>query len=557
MPDAGELQWVDIDEFGGIWNTPGSPAQSRSGSVAGFIDGVNAPQGTATDSSYSCVPGPGGKGLIPGPGYIASADLQQDVANFADANKLPPYKCLGAAAIGGTGNFYQIALAMWYIDNTGVGRWKLMLHPDGGSTAILGRTVNVGVSVGTRGSTLAWTRMDTAAPYTAAGKVVLAYNASIFESGVYPDPTAPAVNAAVAFATIGRVIAHQNRVLLLQQDAQSIGGTTVTADGEKIRFTDPVNSNVMGAQDQIFYPEYFSGYGAWGSLSAGSLLMIKALGGAILVEGDVASPRLTYLPGVRPTGAICSLTTQNELGLCYATEDGIYAWSGGASSQKISPQLEARMWENNQTLSLVPNSFLDSVRVQLYTVGEFMLCSGNWMMHIPSKTWMRIANPDSEQFIWYAHAANTTGSTAKFGNFYAIYPQGVLSSGTVYTFGFKFSTQMFSQQWYYEMHPISLTQNADVEVTELVLEAQASVTTAASPTQTIVWTLTSPTGATQTGTATITATGKPQRIRIPVEMVGDAVQLSLLGSSSIASCPAPMLHRVRIGYREHNLAPVQ
>lgn len=550
------MTWMTIEDFTpGIWNAPGLRGNFNSDN-SGFAGAIIAPLGACTDASYGCLPGPGGKGLIPGFGRHANIDNTINVNDLSDANKQAPY--LNGGVINHPGRANTL-VAVQYRSTTGNMTTKLMYGP---AYSTLARTITAASgSLIPQPLTFAPQRMATASPYTAAGQPVIGYGVAsgMSEAGLFPDPTAPGVTGVAAFANAGRVLAHQNRIVLLRNETFSFGPSSLSFIGEKIDFTDPPNSNVMGTQNQVFGPENPSGYGAWGSLSASSLLLIKARGGAVLVEGDIAAPRITNLPGVQSTLQMGCVAAVTPVGIVYFSEgQGVWAWNGGATSQKLSPQLDDYFYRHLQTTTKSrfdadkgPSTGL-SPRAGFLDFGNVLLASGGWMLHYGTGGWWRLSDPTADEFLWYTDAYSAT--IVPQLTMSAWHPEFVNTSGTTYRMSKGFDATLFAQKWHWHSHPIRVTADKDVNIKNIVIEALAYN---GSGTQTIDWVLHGSGGSTQTGTATITSSARPQKILIPCSIDGDSIEISLTGNNDTTFRSAPTLVALHIEFLEANQTPVQ
>ena len=84
---------------------------------------------------------------------------------------------------------------------------------------------------------------------------------------------------------------------------------------------------------------------AWGTMTNGEVLMIKNGEGAVLIIGDIYSPTIEKLPAVRGTNNLFGQAQMTPLGLVYRSHgNGVWAWNGGSTSQKISAQLSDSVW---------------------------------------------------------------------------------------------------------------------------------------------------------------------------------------------------------------------
>lgn len=557
-------QWLPIEDFAGIWTAPGN----------GFAGGLQAPVGAAQAAdTYRCVPGPGGKGLYPGPGYVNSTSFAvsalSEGAAIATANLyINAYNSFRTATTRGSADYIGVT----YRTTTPALKWKLLSVIEQAASAYLVVTATAGSSTACMvGAGLVSTRMNPTTPYVLPGQPVMGYSIPWSDLtgrlfGVTPNPTAPGNNNLnLGGATNGgNILGHQNRLVLLEDSTYTVNGggiALLSLAGEEISYTDPANSNIFpgGAgtslQRQVFYPENPTGYGAWGSLSASALLLVKRYGGAILVEGDIAAPRVTYLPGVQSTGRVASEAGVTALGVVYASDRaGIWAWNGATGSEKLSMQLDDYCYRNGSNATIYDNDtggsqvsgLFGGPTFQALQWGEYILCSADWMYHIATKTWWRLDDISSRDHLFYREAYTP----------YSIVASKVRTASNSGTqdYADNYSKATPATSWSFRFQPIVITTDTDVEVTEIVVVAMRD--TSGTGTSTITITLYNADGTTQALPAkTITASARPQRVRFPCKMLGDVVDLKIVAANS-STAPAPAVLSVAIGWDASNLAPV-
>jgi hypothetical protein len=163
---------------------------------------------------------------------------------------------------------------------------------------------------------------------------------------VFPDPNATTVDGVYeetgsTSSTLlgGQLVAYAGRILRLCETSQGFGTSANMLINDKVRYTDPPNSvSLTSTSTDTFIDEQTpGGIGAWGTLSFGELFLVKKQGGALLIEGDIYSPSITRLPGVKSTGNMVAPACSTPAGMLYAVQqDGIYLWNGGSDSTKIN-----------------------------------------------------------------------------------------------------------------------------------------------------------------------------------------------------------------------------
>jgi hypothetical protein len=351
---------------------------------------------------------------------------------------------------------------------------------------------------------------------------------------VYPDPTSAgtaATNAVKDLSTtrFGAVVMHQGRLVLLESVPYSHGTPGAMTTNEQISFTSSNNFD-LGTQQQVFMTEFANGYGAYGSISAGELFLIKQQGGGVVVSGDIANPTVTRLPGVVSMGNISARAASTPVGLVYPTFiNGMYVWRGGDTSEKISDQLEDDFFKVSAAGSH------SNERVFLAEWADWMVCSNNWLLDTRSNppSWWRLEDPAS--FTWlHCHR----GFNSDF--FYvcaATMPSGI--TGTP-IWHFRRSTATTNYSWL--SHPLFLD-DADntLSTAELVLTAQGVGT--------VIVTIFDEYGTTLDAvTFTLTSSTIPARLRQNLSG-GQARDFIVKIVSDGGSTAAPVVYSVRLGYK--------
>lgn len=370
--DPNPLQYVTIDDFraGMVSSTlPSTDVNFKASSL-------NLPPGAADpQQTIGCYALPTGQ-LAPLPAIAQTQSFTMDTSGATGLDTTFPIRTIGLATAGpGTVS----TAGAPFTDSSAVYNDELFLFVSGrqsggnfqrfnlflrklyfGTVPADYRATQTGVCYtaadanGTqwRGITHAFTRAR-AANYYQPGYPMMVYEwsespsivsgvSTVFAGG-FPAPAAPAVDGVwntAAFTSPVQMVAHLGRIIFLSETGWAHGaGNGVITTNEDIFYTDPPNSITpnTGSPTTILDPQYPGGYGAWGSITYGELILIKRYGGAILVEGDIYSPQITRLTGVRSTGDMCNPGSWSPKGLVYCVEDdGVWLWEGGNNSRKIS-----------------------------------------------------------------------------------------------------------------------------------------------------------------------------------------------------------------------------
>lgn len=233
---------------------------------------------------------------------------------------------------------------------------------------------------------------------------------------LYPDPTNPKKSSAPFYKDYsadlpgspvpdgGILFGHQGRIVFLSQAQYDWTGTEIL-DGpyEQIYYTDPANT-VPGngnpdslAQDVVFVQEWPVGGGAWGSMSAGELFVVKHRGGGYIVSGDLNEPTVTFLAGVTPTFGT-TVACQTPIGLIYlSVNNGCWLWNGSNVSQKISNQINDDFFRTPDPLPVIGAGY------QAFSWVDMVVTSNNWVYDTVTGGWWVLDN-QAVSYTWFGQS---------------------------------------------------------------------------------------------------------------------------------------------------------
>ncbi len=250
---------------------------------------------------------------------------------------------------------------------------------------------------GVRGITGIIPRALNAGPYTNPGLTtfVTEWSESPFYSlaahfiKAYPNPAALTTDVPGNF-TSGlanvQLVAHAGRVLFLQTVPHSHGADSgIFYSNEDILYTDPPNSAVLTSNAPTVLDEDNAvGYGSWGSLAYGELILIKQYDGAVVIDGDAFAPSVSILRGVQGTGNLMNQASVCPSGLVYCVEnDGAYLWTGGSTSQKISTI-------NDRFYDRAGGNPLTGIKVKHTSYGRFVVFPNLWTYDSLTQSWWQM-----------------------------------------------------------------------------------------------------------------------------------------------------------------------
>jgi hypothetical protein len=291
---------------------------------------------------------------------------------------------------------------------------------------------------------------------------------------VYPplaSPTTYSADNIVGSSISGQVIAYGSRVICLVGITYPwpTGGVNIN---ENLNYTDPPLSSTYGNQQTILGAELPFGYGAWGTVSVGELLLVKKRGGAVIMYGDVANPTSAIqIQGIQSTGNIVGRAGATPQGLIYCAEKrGAWIWNGGNTSTKISTQIEDDFFDL-ETGSIQSNNY--GFYVQSWQ--NWILFSHNWLWNAESNSWW-ILYPTSDQASQATHGLSGFDfwwySPGGFGNIMYAAPLIERSSNGWIAF-YIFDSQTGSPEYQWQSVPIHVVKEADrvIDIRQVTIRA--------------------------------------------------------------------------------------
>lgn len=529
MTTLSPLQYIDLTDFTpGIWS--------------GFLTGVNsipAPLGSAQETdTYGCIASPQG-GLIPLPAaQVSSVPVPE--ASPASTN----FYVNGIRALP-TGLHYGLT---WLEQTTN--NEKFRWYRDG-SAAVEVITHTGGAIVPAAWVPQAFTTAITR--LTSAGAVA---NISIVGSWsdrtggggrtwFFPDPATPSNNApAVDTDSSGQLFAHQARILCFTPYtvAHGTAGVNTTTTNELINYTDPPQGIVIGAQQTLLSPESPFGYGAWGSVSAGELILIKFFGGGVMMYDDIVYPRVVRLPAVMGTNGYMQEGSFCSIGMVYVSRlNGVYAWNGNNVSEKISHQIDVSRLAPNAAkivMGFGSNPYISHTKWL-----DRVVFPHNWVFDPAINSWWKLQSPSNDIVWWSAYGPNLYGLPASYSP---------TPGSQLFTFDPILLTGIYS----WKSQPISAaTPGKTFSIREVEVIAQTGALGTAG--SIIQMTLSAPEGTATVLNFTLTAAAltTPEKIivRLDTPLTCSNVTVKVLVTSA-DSFFAPTIHSIRIGYGEDRLS---
>lgn len=272
---------------------------------------------------------------------------------------------------------------------------------------------------------------------------------------------------ALGSSNITNILTHQGRLLgiTIPTTTAALGADNWLNGTEVIYYTladDWLNNNYTAANlgSAIFAEEIPSGIGAWASMNASEMVVIKRLGGGFVVRGDIVTPTVVKLPGLPPTYQAYNKPAVMPLGMVYGNTFSVWLWTGGDTAQDLAPQFDGWFWK--------PHPIVDqfvSDKGSFNYMEPYIWAPNNFIYDTKNKSWWRYGNPTKRTYAWNTPSGN--------GNMICA-PAYI--DDTQQTLCDWYSTQRGAPQYTWKSQPLKETSNKYVEVREMVLMAQGAGT---------------------------------------------------------------------------------
>lgn len=259
------------------------------------------------------------------------------------------------------------------------------------------------------------------------------YFAFLLPSGTglpyYPNVATGASNrlgfiAGGDFGICSAAFAHVNRVFSIEENNIGIipgtSGLRIQSDSI-VNFSDPPAAFNAGVPSELssvpitYSLENTSGFGAWGSVSTGELVLIRRGSGAVVVNGDAAYPSsVIKLPAVQGTGGIMQRMSMCNAGAVYVTEtNGVWAWNGGNTATKISEQIPDVSCLRQEFQPGGPSwnpSLAGSIGVRNHhdVLNNLVFFPNNWVYDSINNSWWQCEDPNVLLFASWSASRSTS-----------------------------------------------------------------------------------------------------------------------------------------------------
>ncbi len=555
-PRSYPIQWIHIDDF--------SPGCYDGSNISIESPELSAPLGAAQRSgTYCCSVLPGGAlGPLPG---IASSLPVSTIGGLPGTSILALLAGVIITPYLNNGHYEIVTIleaddgTHHYVSATSYESVAAALH------TITGPTETVNTTPGFFGAPYpAFTRLNaggSAGPPPPSPKLVFPTAVSTDTRGpdghlwVYPSVAAPTTFVADDLITgaaatppssvTGQVITYGNRVICIVGVNYSWPSGSGINTNENFNYTDPPESAIYGNQETIFGVEIPWGYGAWGTVSVGELLVVKKSGGGLIINGDINVPTsIIRCPGIQPTGDIVGRASPTPIGLIYCSEKrGVWLWNGGNTSQKISRNIADDFFDL-ETGVIQSNNY--GFNVEPWQ--KWVMFSGNAMYDTETSSWWNLFPPKGKNISGLANGRDLWWyNLASMGNQMVASPLSVTNNADPWVT--VFDNTVPSQTYVWESLPIHVAPNAD-----RVIDIRQIVIRASDPTNSGTATIRVQCGSSfdQTSNIAIDVIGlnpTPIRFNVGAGAQGvDDIILTITAHNPTSGKSAPIIHSIDVGY---------
>jgi hypothetical protein len=411
-----------------------------------------------------------------------------------------------------------------------------------------------------------WTRMNTTGVNPSP---VLVFPAAIGDSHginghlyVYPNLLAPGTFTVTdliqpsggGFTSVtGQVVCYGSRVICLVGKSYTWPVAGGINTNENLNFTDPPQTNNYLAQGDTLIDETPWGYGAFGTVSVGELMLLKKHGGGVIIYGDIdAITSAISMPGVQSVGDFVGRAGAGPLGLVYCSEQrGAWTWNGGNTAQKISQQLRDSFYDAFSATTIGSNNY--GFYVEHWQ--DWILFSNNYLFDVDKGGWWQLYPGDGNgsgavtghTFFWYAEG--------QFGNtMYAAPLQFGTAGGLTKNWWYKFDAKTPAPHWQWVSLPIEVITNGD-----RVMDVRQITCELSDPSNSGNATATVTLNGTSIGTVPAGEIGlHPGPFRFNVGDAGRGIEhidIQFNGDNAVSGS-SPILHSIDIGYQPRAGVPV-
>jgi hypothetical protein len=287
---------------------------------------------------------------------------------------------------------------------------------------------------------------------------------------------------------IKHLVTHQGSVLAVTVTPMYFGGSTRRHHRELLVFCGPYKvGSSPGTNYIIPGEESSSGYGAVASMNANELVLIRHDGGALVIRASLDQPQLISLPMVEGSHGVECVPAVTPLGLVYLSRNGVFAWNGQDSSQKLSQQIDGDLTDCSPTIQPYGS------RGRLAWWHPFLLVPNNLLMDSRTGGWWKLDN-DADHPVYNCY------DTDRDGRLYAFRHKTTQTNNIPFD---RYDQTALAADWSWQSLPILDEVAAGKDRFDSMASVELTAERAATGTPVITVTVT---GYDERGTATTTGT---------------------------------------------------
>jgi hypothetical protein len=229
-----------------------------------------------------------------------------------------------------------------------------------------------------------------------------------------------------ACGLITAMFCHQGRSVVLGAKPVWFGQmdyeTSQVIVPERVTFTPPLGHWGDGGYGEgVWVEENPSGIGAWGSVNANELLIVKNAGGGAVITGPLSAPTVIRNPSIPSVGWVPNRAVVTTQGLAYGTRSGVWLWNGGDTAQCLSDRLGTGWFWKPGPTEVAPDLDMESALAPAALRGTFgfsypyLFAPNNWILDMRTAAWFRLsatpefAGEDGHALPYAHYATSVTG----------------------------------------------------------------------------------------------------------------------------------------------------
>lgn len=286
--------------------------------------------------------------------------------------------------------------------------------------------------------------------------------------------------------------------------------------------------NIQPEFASVFVEENPSGYGAFASMNASELFMVKHRGGAVVLRGSLENPTVVRLPGVEPTRGMMHYPVVTPLGCIYGSRSGVWVWNGSDTSECVSPNLDGCFWETGPYTGLTR----PGLKGRFGYSYPFVFAPNDWIMDTRTGGWFKLLERSNSEnpYMFYDNAYD--------GRMYAA--PGALDNNTSALLDMYDMDGTLASHYQWKSQPIGATMNTDIQFRKIVLVAQG--------TGTVTVALEGLSGTPVTEVFNIASESKPVRYEINTACRATDLTVTIASDATVEGQTAPLVHAMHLGY---------